>query len=201
MVMATRCPYLLLMVLWAVCVPVFTQDNDNPQPDRWRDLVLDQSTPEDALKVLGKPSRRIESVANASGERLLDLEWKPSESFELVQMQFTDGKLSSITLTRPNKPIAAYTVPKIYELNFDVKIGQSVRLAEASNSALHQEKVYPKSYPPRYTLVALADRSLVECEVLNDGAAQGAPDATREADDPPFPGNVNVIRLTTRQKQ
>src|SRR5258705_3230427 len=80
MIRPTRYRYLLLMVLWAVCVPVFTQDNDNPQPDRWRDLVLDQSTPEDALKVLGKPSRRIESVAKASGDRLLNLEWKPTES-------------------------------------------------------------------------------------------------------------------------
>lgn len=201
MMRPTRCSYLLLIVLWAVCVPVFTQDSDNPQPDRWRDLVLDQSTPLDALKVLGKPSRRVESVATASGERLLELEWKPTESFALVQMQFTDGKLSSITLTKPTKPIAAYTVPKIYELSFDVKIGQTVRLADASNSDLHQEKVYPKSYPPRYTLVALTDRSLVQCEVLNDGASQGAPDAAREADDPPFPGNVNVIRLTTRREQ
>jgi hypothetical protein len=189
------------MVLWAVWVPVFTQDSDNPQPDRWRDLVLDQSTPGDAMKVLGNPSRRIESVAKASGDRLLELEWKPAESFDLVQLQFTDGKLSAITLTKPKKPIAAYTVPKIYELNFDVKIGQSVRLAEASNSDLHQEKVYPKNYPPRYTLVALTARSLVQCEVLNDGTGQGASDVMREADDPPFPGNVNVIRLTTRRVQ
>jgi hypothetical protein len=190
-----------MMVLLAVSVPVFTQDSDKPQPDRWRDLVLDQSTPADASKVLGKPTRRGMTVAKETGDRLLELEWKLTEDFELVEMQFTGGKLSSITLTKPKKAIAAFTVPKIYQLNFDVKIGESVRLSEASNSALHQEKVYPKSYPPRYTLVALTDRSLVQCEVLNVGTGQDAPDATRGADDPPFPGIVNVIRLTTRRDQ
>jgi hypothetical protein len=201
MMRPTRCSYLLLMVLWAVHFSVFTQDSDKPQPDRWRDLVLDQSTPEDASRVLGKPSRRRASVAKTSGDRLLELEWAPTESFQMVQMQFTQRKLNSITLTKPNRPIAAYSVPKIYDMNFDVKIGQSVRFAEESNSDLHQEKVYPKSYPPRYTLVALTDRSLVQCEILNDGAGQTAPEATREADDPPFPGYVNVIRLTTRRAQ
>ena len=32
------------------------KSNDTPQPDRWHGLILDESTPEDAVKVLGKPS-------------------------------------------------------------------------------------------------------------------------------------------------
>jgi hypothetical protein len=33
------------------------QEQDKPMPDRWRGLVIDQSTPEDAIRILGEPKK------------------------------------------------------------------------------------------------------------------------------------------------
>lgn len=46
-------PAVLLIFL---CVGfVCAQEQDRPMPDRWRGLILDQSTHEDVIRVLGKP--------------------------------------------------------------------------------------------------------------------------------------------------
>ncbi len=46
---------LILAALLLSCIPVAAQDTDGPKPDRWRGLVLDQSTTGDAIKSLGTP--------------------------------------------------------------------------------------------------------------------------------------------------
>jgi hypothetical protein len=54
--MTHRLPVLLTTILlFLAAVPALAQDG--PKPDRWRGLVIDESTPDDAIKVLGKPSK------------------------------------------------------------------------------------------------------------------------------------------------
>jgi hypothetical protein len=46
----------LLALLFCATVAV-AQQQDGAKPDRWRGLVLDESTAEDAIKVLGQPKK------------------------------------------------------------------------------------------------------------------------------------------------
>jgi hypothetical protein len=52
-----------LAVLLCLTLSAFGQTDsaetksDSPQPDRWRGLIIDEATPDDAIKLLGKPKK------------------------------------------------------------------------------------------------------------------------------------------------
>lgn len=46
---------LLLCIFCLFIAPVFAQADDAPQPDRWRGLVIDAASPDDAIAKFGKP--------------------------------------------------------------------------------------------------------------------------------------------------
>ncbi|MFN2493643.1 MAG: hypothetical protein ABR501_12260 [Pyrinomonadaceae bacterium] len=50
---------LIVAALLLSCLSVAAQDTDGPQPDRWRGLILDKSTPADAIKALGHPIKIV----------------------------------------------------------------------------------------------------------------------------------------------
>jgi hypothetical protein len=45
-----------LAVLFCFVIPVRAQVQDRPMPDRWRGLIIDESSPDDAIKTLGAPA-------------------------------------------------------------------------------------------------------------------------------------------------
>jgi hypothetical protein len=48
-----------IFVVLLFCVNIAApQEQDGAKPDRWRGLILDESTPEDAIKLLGQPKKR-----------------------------------------------------------------------------------------------------------------------------------------------
>jgi hypothetical protein len=47
-----------ILVVLLCCVNITApQEQDGAKPDRWRGLILDESTPEDAIKLLGQPKK------------------------------------------------------------------------------------------------------------------------------------------------
>ena len=47
----------LLIVIFFCANVVVAQEQDSPKPDKWRGLVLNESTPEDAIRILGQPAK------------------------------------------------------------------------------------------------------------------------------------------------
>src|SRR5688500_7558681 len=112
------------------CFPVFSQDTDSegPQPDRWRGLILDQSTPDDAIKVLGQPASdkptklmvyRIQSwLTKRTKEKIFrTLEFKKPEGIDKARLVFLDSKLVAIDLDM-KKGIAPGALSNIYGIEF-----------------------------------------------------------------------------------
>jgi len=102
----------LLVVLLFIPAVVLVAQSLELHADRFRDLVLDVSTPEDAVRLLGKPSKdesgesvRVWGIDNwlAGKEkqkifRKLTYKWGKAKGVEFVELAFLEGKLAMITL-------------------------------------------------------------------------------------------------------
>src|SRR5713101_3662012 len=105
-------------------------DQDSVQPDRWRGLILDQSTPEDAIRILGQPNKDkigefkpypLEKRFNLKGE-FRHFQYKKLQGVESAELVFTKGKLISILLEL-DKSIPASALQNIYRVEFEPKFG------------------------------------------------------------------------------
>ncbi len=101
------------------------------QPDRWRNLIIDVSTPEDAIEILGKP--KSDKIGDRSpsyllyhsklfikdiGKTMRMMKWKKVDGFNEVILRFNANKLAMIRL-EPKK-ISAETFAASYsDVSFD----------------------------------------------------------------------------------
>ena len=105
--------YVLIFIFLLTTNPALSMaQNREVQSDGWRGLVLDVSTPEDAVRVLGKPSKDEDKVSvrvwgvdnwlNGEERRKIfrTLSYKSGEvkGVEFVELAFLDGRLVVITL-------------------------------------------------------------------------------------------------------
>jgi hypothetical protein len=123
--------------------PVFSQSSD-----RWRGLVLDEATPEQAIEVLGKAKSDKSSGRGLSfltrgidkAKELRLLHWEKVEGFEDVKLYFVDGTLAIIQLEKPKDKIPAKVLAEAYP-DAEFKIGRG-----ANSSAFYEmEAVTPNS--------------------------------------------------------
>lgn len=123
---------LLTILLLALSGQVFGQE-----PDQWRGLILDESTPEQAIAKLGKPSEpgmMIKAVLKGAKKRGLNVQafnWDNAEGFRDVNLYFLDGALAVIQLDRPKTAIPtasfvdAYQNLKFYVVTYGSSLGLS----------------------------------------------------------------------------
>ena len=176
-------------------------------PDSWRGMTLDQTTPEEAIEILGKPdkSKDRQKFHTVVGDwldgdtRYRKLEFKDLDGIKKANLYFDGGTLQVIEIEprekiNPNSLGGAYGVkliPKVSGLN----IAFSPRDYER-----HEGQVYPKSYPLAYNLVGVAPGSFVVARVgqgtfSNFGKSIGG----IQDDGSSFPGSVNMIQLISRE--
>jgi hypothetical protein len=113
---------LLTVILFTSSVLTLGQE-----PDRWRGLIIDESTPEQAISKLGKPSKpglAIKATLKAARKRGANVQafnWDNVEGFRDVNLYFLDGKLALIYLEKPVTPIPTASFVDAYPgLNFYV---------------------------------------------------------------------------------
>lgn len=95
--------------------------------DRWRGLVIDAATPEQAAERLGKP-RRDKRVGKGEQEMRV-LHWKDTEGFDDVKLYFKDGTLAMIHLDGPKEKIAAADFVTAYkDATFEIGRGSASAL-------------------------------------------------------------------------
>jgi hypothetical protein len=181
-------------------------------PDRWHALVLDQSTPDDALKILGKPDKDVFSSGplkvdpishwlstqkHEKGFRVLL--FKHVEDMKMAQLTFLDGKLVSISLFLA-KDVSPEALASIYRVKFDPAI-RALDIAFAPQDYEHnQGKIYPKSFPVVYHMVGVSDKSFISAMVANVPSFGRALGQTMGIPDTPgsLPGAVKGITLVSR---
>src|SRR5687768_2248436 len=115
-----------LVLFFAVFVQ--SQEQSSPKPDTWRGLVIDASTPDDAIKTFGQPkkdrlgglrtyplNKRLTIDHNSTGFR--KLYYENVEGIDHVELVFKDNKLLIVEI-HPDKKIPAANLPTIYDVRF-----------------------------------------------------------------------------------
>jgi hypothetical protein len=185
---------LIFIVLLATTPALLVAQNQEMQTDGWRGLVLDTSTPEDAVRILGKPSKdedkvsvRIWGIDNwLSGKekqkifRTLSYKWGKVKGVQFVELAFLDGRLAIITLQElptPDRRQAGWIDPDNLEKLFSVPFKPRKREASKNlppllefQSAATTELSKYESY---YDALGVADKSFIVALVDNDKDISG----------------------------
>jgi hypothetical protein len=150
----------ILLLTLTLCVLSFAQAEDKPAPNRWHGLIIDQSTPEDAIKALGQPaSDKTESFRpypfekriSTKGKTFRHLKFKEIKGLDSARLVFSGDKLVFISLDLKEK-IPASAIQNNYGIEFEPKIGAMEVSMNPRNYERVQGKLYPKNYPSGYFL-------------------------------------------------
>ena len=200
----TPAVFLIFLGVGFVCA----QEQDRPMPDRWRGLILDHSTPEHAISILGKPKsdkpselpvQRINNWITKKRKQKIfrKLKFDKPEGVDSAELYFLDGKLVMIQIdpkeVNPNRLSGIYGIP------FKPMVNAIDEAFSPRDYERNQGKVYPKSYPTVYYVVAVSDRSFISGMVDNSSfgsvfkKSMGVGDA--EGD---MPGKVSFFQLISR---
>jgi hypothetical protein len=185
-------------------------NEEGPRPDRWRGLVLDQSTPTDARNILGDPaSDRPDRLfiyhvnkwfqPGLNKKNLRKIAFKGVEGFDKVDLYFREDKLVVIQLD-PYQKIAPTALSNIYGTQFNPFVSGFEEAMSPQQFERNQGKVYPKTFPDSYSLVGLSSSSVIAAIVENSGFGsilkQGL--GVRDTAGAGFPGTVRQIQLISR---
>lgn len=198
------------VLLLCLSITAFPQTEDRARPDRWRGLVLDESTPEDAIRILGQPAKdklariyvfRIQSwLSKKTKEKnFRALEFKNPEGMDKVVLFFERGRLVAIDLDL-KKSIAPIALTNIYGIEFQPAVGALDIAFRPRDFERNQGKVYPKTYPTVYSMVGASERSFIDAMVENVPSLGGAFARSAGIQDQPgtFPGKVDKLTIVSR---
>lgn len=178
------------------------------QPDRWRGLVLDQSTTNDAIKAFGQPKADrlsplsavpVEAwVSNKRKEKVFrTLEYKnPAQGVERAWLAFLDDKLVSVMLDMKEGTVSPNALSNVYGVEFRPVFDSLTLALNPRDFQRDQGKVYAKSYPVTYYLTGVSEQSFITAMIVNGvgvGKMLGLPDRQDS-----FPGKVAFVQLISR---
>lgn len=188
--------YLLLLTL--LSLPLAAQS-----PDRWRGLIIDESTPENAMTILGTPnadktdSFRVYKIEDWLTKSIREkkwrrLEYKNVEGFDKVILAF-DTKLVFIELNP--KKLDPDVLENAYGVSFTMTADKFIRAMEPGR--ISNETGRTRSFPSFYYLYAKPEKTFILASVANTsfGAMLGAKSIN---DDVGFPGKVTILQIISR---
>lgn len=201
---------MLLCVVFSLTALSYALEQDHPLPDRWRGLVLDQSTPEDGIRILGKPAKdttgsiSADPINNWLTKRRKEkvfrtLIFNKPEGIDKATLSFLDGKLVMISLD-VKKGISPEGLANIYGVPFQPLVDTLALALKPEDFERNQGKVYPKTYPTVYSMVAVSEHSFVNAMISNVPSFLGALAESAGVPDKPgsFPGRVEFVQLISR---
>jgi hypothetical protein len=183
--------------------------SDSAQPDRWHGLVIDEATPDDAIKLLGKPKKDKTDSLQIFGikdwltkdikqKKYRVLGYEKTEGLDSVLLGFLNDKLMLIKLDPKKLPTNA--LARAYGITFAPNFNGIDIAFNPKNYERNQGKVYPKNYPAIYDLIAVSEKTFLCAAVDNGGfgsimkEAMGVPDSTVG-----FPGKILYIQIVSRK--
>jgi hypothetical protein len=154
---------------------------DKAQPDRWHGLVLDQSTPEDVIKLLGPPKKDgqtrvfVSPLENWLTKRCKEkvfrtLEFGKLEGIDKATLSFMDNRLVVIWLEVKKENISTNDLANLYGMSFTAVGGSNQLPLRPQDLTESRRSLYP---PPSggivsmYDLVGISERSFVTAFVAD----------------------------------
>lgn len=183
--------------------------SDSPQPDRWRGLIIDEATPDDAIKLLGEPKKdKIDSlqvfgIRDWLSKQIKDkkfrlLGYEKIEGLDFVWLGFLNDKLVFIKLDPKKLPTNA--LARAYGVEFAPNFDGINVAFNPKNYERNQGKLYPTNYPAVYDLIAVSEKTFL-CAAVSNGSfgsilkeAMGVPDSTIS-----FPGKIIYLLIVSRK--
>ncbi len=172
-------------------------------PDSWHGLTLDRATSEDAVSVLGRPSKikenqKLRTPVGAwldKSARYTTLELKKVSGIKRAKLYFQENTLKVVEIGLREK-INPDSLSQAYGLDFTPRVPKMNLAFSPENYERQAGKIYPKQYPRQYHLIAVSERAYVVAEVWRgQWAMLGAELAGQLGDSTSFPGKVHTIQL------
>lgn len=211
---------LLLLVL--ACAPAVYSAED-VRPDGWAGMVLDTSTPEDAVRLFGPAARDKDKVAldlprplswlsdKWKQKTFRTLTYKKLREYKEVRFSFLDGKLVFISMEAPD---AEYEEKWIDPDDLETLFGVSFKPHQRTTKKLVSPAEFLADAPVElkkdeydywYDMIAISDRSFVVAVADNYKYISGLfekPAAKRRkkinAHGAKYPGYVSDIEIISR---
>jgi hypothetical protein len=186
------------------------------KPDTFHKMVAvvsDQSTPEDAIKILGQPKKdKVDRlmvyqlgrwVSKKQKEKVFrNLEFKLDEKqgVQKATASFLDDKLVMLTLDLKSGAVAPNGLSNIYGIQFQPMVGAMDIAFNPRQFEQNQGKIYPKTYPTVYSLVAASEKTFIGAMIGNVPSFMGALGKSMGMPDEPgsFPGKVEFVQIISR---
>lgn len=185
------------------------QDTAPLSPNQWKGLVLEQSTPEDAIKLLGEPTKQDTTglvgawglggwvTFNHKDKRFQNLEYKNISGMKSVRLQYLEGKLKAIYFIfadkespRPSEIAATYNTPLYPILRMLTNLSPE-EFAQNHKARIDQGIITPVNYGTVYTLIGVSKESFIVCDgasgVFNNSGSTVS-----------FPGKAYGLALVSR---
>lgn len=203
---------IIALCLLFLAAYINAQDQDSPKADRWRGLIINMSSPEDAVKILGQPMKdKMEStrtyplnkrlILDHNSKDVRRLAYKKLEGIKEADLFFKDNKLVLIQL-QLEKKVDASAVSRIYGISFTPKISGAELSLSPGDYETHKGNTYPRNFPVVYYLIGLSDQTYVSAMVENGGVGNILFGSRRgkigEEDGAGFPGKIGRIQIISR---
>jgi hypothetical protein len=195
-----------------------------PRPDGWDGVVLNVSSPDDAIRLFGVPARDKDKVAlelprplswlsDKYKEKVFrTLTYKKLRDYKQVQLSFLDGKLVSIILEAPDAELEQNWIdPDDLESLFGVSFKPHKRKrnsklpAPSEFEAKAPTELQKNEYAYWYDMIAVSENSFIVAIADNYQYRSGlfdSPDVKRRkkinAVGTKYPGYVSEIEIISR---
>jgi hypothetical protein len=198
--------------------------SDEPRPDGWAGMALNVSSPDDAIRLFGRPAKDKDKIpldlprpltwlSDRYKEKVFrTITYKKLHDYKTVQFSFLDGKLVAITLEAPNAELEENWIdPDDLEQLFGVAFKPHKR---KYNSKLPSPSEFQDNAPTElkkddyaywYDMIAVSEKSFFVAIADNYQYRSGlfdSPDVKRRkkinARGTRYPGYVSNIEIISR---
>ena len=195
---------LIFVILTLICFSICAQP---AQPDRWRGLIVSETTPEQAVSIFGHPKEMkpkkiyIQKIGDWLSKdikrELPHMRWEDVAGMKSVDVYFLNGKLVAIELLIKAE-VRAAALESIYGVAFKHLISNAGRIF-AGNGAYQRDRgeTYSNKDEVAYHVGAKAERAFLVawCEV---GFGEGIKREYGAGTDDSRPGRVRLLQIYSR---
>jgi hypothetical protein len=186
--------------------PPSGQVSSKPLPDRWQNLILDQTTPEEALALLGKPAGdKVDQLQFHNIDRWISLRrkdkifrkmtWKKPAGVDKLDLAFLDGKLVMMRVYYKKKQLPAENLAPAFGINF-------IGVEKVSPNPLEYEQnavTHIENYPMQYYAVAVSPNSFLSALVVDPNIKRLLKRMVSVPVAGYLPGQVALIEIVSRR--
>ncbi|HKP71728.1 MAG TPA: hypothetical protein VJT82_02255 [Pyrinomonadaceae bacterium] len=177
-----------------------------PLPDRWRDFVLDRTTPDDALRLLGKPAwDKTDQLQVHNIDRWISLRrkekifrkmtWKRLAGAHKLDLAFLDDRLVMLRVYYEGRQLPAENLSPTFGINF-------IAVEEVSPNSLEYEQnavSHIEEYPVQYYAVAVSPNSFLSATVVDPGLKRMLKRVVNARVEGYLPGQVTELEMLSRK--